>query len=596
MRYHPFSVTTLFFALRSLAKQLSPPWDDMRIHHSWDNVPTDWEDYGHPPSDTTITLYVALQSHHENALIDALYEVSDPEHSRYGKHLSKEQVAELVAPHPETLEVVNSWLEHHEIPSSNVSLTHGGNTLTLKGVSVTQANIILGASYRLYRHIFTNQTIVRTVGYALPAVLHKHVLTVAPTTSFNAPTPRFQGPHNSSGGAAGGQVKSEAGGPAPVISNRKTLSYITTPFLRWLYHTNAYVPSVQNKNSVGVLGCLGDSPNPSDLTAYMRKNRIDGLGATYDVVKIGDGVYDPSNPHTEANFDIQCVESMAYPIPVTFYSAGTNPYDPNDMFLPWLAEILEDDEIPQTITISYFSDELSCGPSYAVYVCNLFGQLGSRGVSVLFASGDDGVGPGNCVRRDGSVRFKPKFPPTCPFVTTVGGTTNYEEEVGAIISGGGFSNYFGIPRYQLQAVPPFLRTIGNTYQGLYNRDGRGVPDISAQAIGYRIILNGQQIMVHGTSGSSPTTAAIIAMLNDYRISKGQPSLGFLNVWLYGTGRAALNDIKRGTNPGCNTPGFSAAPGWDPVTGLGTPDFPELQARLPAVASSGSVTSGTNIGT
>jgi hypothetical protein len=59
---------------------------------------------------------------------------------RYGMHLSKEQVAELVAPHPDTLELVNSWVEYHGIPSSSVSTTHGGGWLTFIGVPVSRAN------------------------------------------------------------------------------------------------------------------------------------------------------------------------------------------------------------------------------------------------------------------------------------------------------------------------------------------------------------------------------------------------------------------------------------------------------------------------
>ena len=88
MCYHYISLLitwTLFLALPlgSLTKKLSPPWDNMHVKHSWDTVPTDWEDHGHPPSGTTIDLYVALQPYDEDALIDAIYEVSEPGHPRH---------------------------------------------------------------------------------------------------------------------------------------------------------------------------------------------------------------------------------------------------------------------------------------------------------------------------------------------------------------------------------------------------------------------------------------------------------------------------------------------------------------------------------
>ncbi|KAH8984524.1 hypothetical protein EDB92DRAFT_1886636, partial [Lactarius akahatsu] len=70
--------------------------------HSWNAIPENRESLGNPLSGTTIDLYVALKAHRENALIDKLYQVSDPNHPRYGAYLSKEQVADLVSPPPGT--------------------------------------------------------------------------------------------------------------------------------------------------------------------------------------------------------------------------------------------------------------------------------------------------------------------------------------------------------------------------------------------------------------------------------------------------------------------------------------------------------------
>lgn len=214
-----------------------------------------------------------------------------------------------------------------------------------------------------------------------------------------------------------------------------------------------------------------------------------------------------------------------------------------------------------------------------MYVCNLFAQLGARGVSALFASGNGGVGRGDCVTKDGSVQFSPLFPATCPWVTAVGGTTGCGPEVAASLSGGGFSNYFSRPSYQELAVSTFLEDLGTRYQGLYNASGRGIPDIAAQAVGFRLFVNDNNIQISGTSGATPVVASIISLLNDWQLSRGLNPLGFLNPWLYGTGFLGLNDITSGANPGCKTDGFSAVVGWDPVTGLGTPNFYILQALL-----------------
>ncbi|KAH9059511.1 subtilisin-like protein [Lactarius vividus] len=578
MHYRYISVLSVLAIglLGGLAKPLSPPWDDMHIKHSWNTVPKNWESLGHPPSGTTIDLYIALKPQRENALVDALHEVSEPGHQRYRAYLTKEQVAELVAPRPETLELVNSWLKHYGISSSSIS-THGGNTLILKDVSVTQANTLLGASYQLYRHIERGETIVRTVGYSLPAALHWHVLTVAPTTSFVSPRMPWQTPRNRSDRV----VKSTSGEPATMLSSRAIVNYVTPSFLRWLYNTETYIPDTRGENVLGIVGFLGDYPSQADLTAFMQKYRFDADDATFTVVEVNDGGYDPTHPSEEANMDIQYAEAMAYPIPHVFYSTGRGPSDSvtDDDLVSWLIYILDQENIPQTISMSYSNEEHSTPRDYAVYVCNQFARLGVRGVSVLQSSGNDGIGKGTCLRDDGTIRFRPTFSGTCPYVTVVGGTTDYEPEVAAVFSGGGFSDYFERPSYQEEAVSTFLQDLGNRHQGLYNASGRGIPDIAAQAVGARIFLNGNEREESGTSLATPVVAGIISLLNDWLISTGQDPLGFLNPWLYGRGLAALNDITEGSNLGCGMDGFSAIAGWDPVTGLGTPDFRKMLEQI-----------------
>ncbi|KAH9059476.1 subtilisin-like protein [Lactarius deliciosus] len=576
--YHRISVLSVLATglLGGLAKPRTPPWDDMHIKHSWNAVPRNWESLGHPPSGTTIDLYIALKPRRENALVDALYEVSEPGHPRYRAYLTKEQVAELVAPRPETLELVNSWLEHHDIlSSSSISMTHGGNTLMLKGVSVTQANTLLSASYQLYRHVETDETIIRTVGYSLPVALHWHVLTVTPTTSFFSPRTQWHTPRNRSDRA----MKATPGEPATTLLSRAKVNDVTPSFLRWLYETETYTPNTRGENVLGVVGLLGDYPSPADLTAFMQKYRSEADDATFTVVEVNGGGYDPTHPNKEADMDIQYAEAIAYPTPHIFYSATQSEPDTDNDFAVWLEYILDQENIPQTISISYSHEEHSISREYATYVCEQFAGLAVRGVSVLVSSGNDGIGRGTCLRDDGTVRFGPTFPGTCPYVTVVGATTDFEPEVGADLSGGGFSDYFERPWYQEEAVSTFLQHLGNQYQGLYNDSGRGVPDIAAQAIGLPIFFNGNEQKESGTSLATPVVAGIISLLNDWLISTGQRPLGFLNPWLYGRGFRGLNDITEGSNPGCNLDGFSAIVGWDPVTGLGTPNFRKMLVIL-----------------
>ena len=520
MRYNkrdnPISVLSLIATvlLPCYAKPVSPRWDDTHTVHAWKRVPENWVNLGHPAADTTIKLYIALRPHQESSLIDALYEVSDPNHPRhvllvsplfpmyspvlsrdcrYGAHLTKEQVAGLVAPHPNTLELVRSWLIYHRIPFSPFSMTHGGNTLTLTDVPIIQANKLLGASYQIYKHVETNETVVRTIGYALPTALHNHVWTVAPTTRFDSLRVRGQAPRKRSQ-AAEKQAREVSRVSARALPNR--YDGTTSPdFLHWLYKSWSYVPTATWQNMLAVVGYLWDSPSPTDLQAFMQKYRSDGVDGTFRLVTVNYGIYNPSDPNSEANLDLQYAQGMAYPTPLVFYSTGRGPQGTDDWYLSWLNSVLDLLLLPQTISTSYVSKESSYSRQEAAYLCYLYAQLGARGVSLLFATGNFGVGQGNCARGDGSIRFVPNFPASCtcgillsgcrkysstgtvcsshthafagPWVTAVGGTTSFLPEWAASFSGGGFSDYFQRPSYQQQAAASYFDYLGNQYNGLY---------------------------------------------------------------------------------------------------------------------------------
>ncbi|KAH9029519.1 subtilisin-like protein [Lactarius pseudohatsudake] len=582
MRFHPLSVLSVlaFRPLNGLTTPFASHWDDLQAKHTWNSVPENWNNLGHPPADTTIDLHIALKAKDENALIDALIEVSSPGHPKHGEHLTREEVAELVAPPSHVLELANAWLDHYGVHPSNISTKHGGSWLTLTGVPVSRANKLLSASYQLYQYIGTNETVLRTLSYGLPAALVEHVQSVAPTTHFGFPRTPRQEPLMRRGGATTDQTKVPGGDPGTVLSSR--VQYATPSFLRAFYKTSTYVPLAASWNMLGVAGYLGDWPSLDDLRLFMNQFRFDASDATYRVVQIEGGGYNPNNPATEANLNMQYTSAIAYPTTHIFYSTGESATK-GDLFINWLDYVLDQLSVPQTVCTPYGMPEYKVPPEYAIHVCNLFARLGARGASVLFSSGNDGVGHGNCLVQDSSgnsrVRFLPTFPSTCPWVTSVGATTGYNPEIAASLSGGGFSALFARPSYQNNAVPTFLLNLGGQYNGLYNPRGRGVPDIALQAMHFPLVFEKLLWELNGTSCSTPTAAGIISLLNDYRISNGRSPLGFLNIWLYSVFLPGLNDITSGSNPGCNTDGFSAVPGWDPVTGLGSLDFERLVAIL-----------------
>merc|ERR1712151_198537 len=228
---------------------------------------------------------------------------------------------------------------------------------------------------------------------------------------------------------------------------------------------------------------------------------------------------------------------------------------------------------------SYGEDESSWSYPAAQRLNVEFQKAGVRGISLLYAAGDEGA---NC--KGG--KFVPEGPGSSPYVTAVGGTmpaASYPEpgsESAIGLSSGGFSSYWPMPDYQKDAVATYLKKEGlpPASRG-YNTSGRAYPDISAQATNFIVIAGLPIPGVSGTSCASPTAAGVFSLLNDLRLQQGKSTLGFLNPFIYANA-AAFNDITGGGGGS----GWPPKKGWDAVTGVGTPDYQRLAAaveKLPA---------------
>ncbi|MCJ1257173.1 vesicle formation at the endoplasmic reticulum [Lignoscripta atroalba] len=384
---------------------------------------------------------------------------------------------------------------------------------------------------------------------------------------------------------------------------------ITPTCLRQLYNVGNFVADPNNGNKIGICGYLNQIAKYDDLEQFLemfspeQSPTINNF--TYALINGGLETQDDETfSDVEANLDVQYALALSYNTPSIYYSTGglgelvpdLDQPDPannqNEPYLDFLHYILAlpDEELPKTLTTSYGEDEQSVPAAYANATCSMFAQLGARGVSVLFASGDTGVGSA-CQTNDGknTTRFLPIFPAACPWVTSVGGTFHVQPERAISFSSGGFSDRFPRPAYQEAAVTEYLGILGSKWDGLYNPNGRGFPDVAAQSYNFSVVDNGTVIPVGGTSASAPAFAGIVALLNSARLSAGLPPLGFLNPWIYSVGYKGLTDIVDGGSTGCTgedvysglpTPfvpyaSWNATPGWDPVTGYGTPNFQKL---------------------
>jgi len=213
------------------------------------------------------------------------------------------------------------------------------------------------------------------------------------------------------------------------------------------------------------------------------------------------------------------------------------------------------------------------------------------GVTVCIAAGDDGsddqVG-------DGLAHVD--FPSSSPYVLCVGGTSlrmkkGVRNETawkqgdglradGGGSTGGGVSTQFPVPSWQggvdAQSVNPGHGT------------GRYVPDVAAvasSATGYFVVVDGQGGVSGGTSASAPLWAALLGRINAALKTR---TVGYLTPLLYGKvaggtstlGKAVCNDVTSGDNAtAAGVGGYHAKPGFDLVTGWGTPDGTALLEQL-----------------
>jgi len=278
----------------------------------------------------------------------------------------------------------------------------------------------------------------------------------------------------------------------------------------------------------------------------------------------------------EALLDVEYIEAVASPIPLTVInSLSFSLFD-------WSTNLNNDPNPAWVQSVSYGNDEVQQTSLEYMNECNAQFQMnGARGLSVLFASGDQGVW-GRTGHTEDQV-FHPDFPAGSPYVTAVGGTEFAVKSVlGAEAAwadgGGGFSNAFPSPAYQLNAVAAYFNSgVALPDAGQFNASGRAYPDVSAlagQANGYCVAAKGKFLKVGGTSAACPVFAGAVAMLNDRLLSRGEQAMGFLNPWIYGVAGPAgvFFDVTQGTNNAGIGNGFTATAGWDPATGFGTPNF------------------------
>jgi kumamolisin len=466
---------------------------------------------------------------------------------RQRKYLTREQFARVYGASAADLKKIQSFAKQYGLQI--VSENRAARTVKLSG-TVQAFNAAFGVELRHYQHASGTYR-GRTGEVTIPATLEPIIQGVFGLDDRPQAQPHFRIRKDSQVAQAGAAV-----------------SY--TP----VQVAEAYSFPTGESGSGQCIAVieLGGGYNTSDLDNFFSNLGI----ATPSVTAVSvDGATnspsgDPNGADGEVELDIEVAGAAAPGAQIAAYFAPNT----DQGFIDAVTTAVHDATLkPSIISISWGGPESSWTSQSRDALNSACEDASTMGVTVLVACGDNGA-------TDGTSGGTPTvdFPAASPYVVACGGTTltlsgtsiqsekvwnDLSQDEGA--TGGGVSEVFALPSFQQTVSVP------KAPNGFV---GRGVPDVAGDAdpvTGYSVIVDGQQAVIGGTSAVAPLWAGLFALINQ---SLGA-NVGYINPLLYGaTEKATFHDITSGSNGG-----YSAGPGWDACTGLGSPNGAALLAVL-----------------
>jgi kumamolisin len=311
--------------------------------------------------------------------------------------------------------------------------------------------------------------------------------------------------------------------------------------------------------TIGIIE-LGGGYRTKDLTTYFK-----GLGLTapkLTAVSVDGGKNTPGTANGadgEVMLDIEVSAAIAQGAKIVVYFAPNT----DQGFIDAVSSAVHDTtNKPSVISISWGGPESSWTAQAMNALDAACQSAAALGITITVAAGDNGS-------TDGGTGNNVDFPASSPHVLACGGTTLEgsgniiksevvwnEQSSGEGATGGGVSTVFPLPSWQANAKVPAPSS---------STGGRGVPDVAGDAdpvTGYNVRVDGEDMVIGGTSAVAPLWAGLIALSNQ----QNGTSAGFIQPQIYAAKAAsAFHDIISGNNGA-----FSAGPGWDACTGLGSP--------------------------
>jgi tripeptidyl-peptidase-1 len=547
----------------------------------------------------------ALKQQNLAALESKFWSVSNPKSAEYKHFLSIDEISSMIAPKAGDVAAVTHWLLLHGI-TDIISFSDALEVFTTVGV----AERLFQTEFFEFQHEEWSKVVVRQFGsYSLPDAVSQSIDLITGLANFPAP---YHGAH----------PLHVAPRPNPSHLRRPDADLgVVAQTVYSLYNIGPQkFGNATSITSQGVIEFEEQTFSPEDLVQYaslsgiqitpLTKDHIVGTNADYGAIEATLDIQFISTVNTEATnwFWIEDGTAWLYGFTTHFFNTTTVPLVISISYGWWEGDqCYIDPDVCQQLGVT--------DDAYVARVNVEFQKVALRGISILVSSGDSGAH----TRTDETCTAKTlraEFPSSSPYVTSVGATqitnpvalatqpkicTQYGTscaatgtevavsfQVAFFTSGGGFSEVADQPSYQTTAVKNYLNS-GVTLPPAtyYNASRRGAPDVSAVGHNNLIYASGIEA-VGGTSASAPIWAGIASLLNQASIAKSGAPLGFLNPLLYQIAAdqpTAFNDITSGDNicteSGCAAAckGWYATKGWDPVTGLGTPNYGALLAYI-----------------
>jgi len=463
------------------------------------------------------------------------------------KILSRAEFAQQYGASPADVQLVEEFAQASHLSVAQASLEK--RCVVLMG---TLAQLSKAFSAKLKRYQYSGSKLVfraRTGALQIPTELNGVVLAVLGLDSRLAANAHFR-----------------------MITGRAASTTFTPPQVAALYSFPTGVTGAGQ--TVGIVE-LGGGYTTSDLTTYFT-----GLGLKTQpkvtAISVDGGKNTPGGAaDAEVELDVEVIGSVAPGANIAVYFAPNT----DQGFVDAITDAVHDTvHKPSVVSVSWGQSEDDWTVQARTAMNTALQDAATLGVTVTVASGDggssDGVGDG---------KLHVDFPASSPFALGCGGTTLTgsgskiaseivwnETASGEGATGGGVSNAFALPSYQSKAgVPANPET---------KFVGRGVPDVAGNAdpvTGYKVRVDKKNVVVGGTSAVAPLWAGLIALLNQ---KLGMP-VGFLHPKIYALGEKVFHDITSGNNDDSGLGQYSAKTGWDPCTGLGSPNGTALLSAL-----------------